>query len=146
MNVPANRAADDCCRSVRKGLSGTRGRRAIQDGVIAMGRFGSTATAMAMCLFGGFVQAQSPSSTSQEVQVLQRQAEDDASLIIHAGDGPERGQTGSEQGAEQQPAHTPDPVWFYGAFLDSAYLLDFNHPANDLFRSRGTTYKVDFPL
>jgi hypothetical protein len=37
-------------------------------------------------------------------------------------------------------------VWFYGAFVDSAYLLDFNHPANDLFRSRGTAYKVDYPL
>ena len=48
--------------------------------------------------------------------------------------------------SEQQPAHTPDPVWFYGAFIDAAYLLDFNHPANDLFRSRGTAYKVDYPL
>ena len=27
-----------------------------------------------------------------------------------------------------------------------AYLMDFNHPANDLFRSRGTAYKVDYPL
>src|SRR5215475_8245217 len=36
--------------------------------------------------------------------------------------------------------------WQYGAFVDAAYLLDFNHPANDLFRSRGTTYKVDEPL
>src|SRR5215831_7397830 len=123
INIPANRAADDRYRSMRKGLSGTRGRREIQDGVIAMGRFGSTATAMAMCLFSGFVRAQSPSSTSQGVQVLQRQAEDDASLVSHAEDAPERGQTRSEQGAEQQPAQTPDPVWFYGAFLDSAYLL-----------------------
>lgn len=37
-------------------------------------------------------------------------------------------------------------LWQYGAFLDAAYLLDFNHPANDLFRSRGTTYKLDEPL
>ena len=38
------------------------------------------------------------------------------------------------------------PPWQYGGFLDGAYLLDFNHPANDLFRSRGTTYKVDYPI
>src|SRR5690349_7815730 len=48
--------------------------------------------------------------------------------------------------SERQPAHTSGPVWFYGAFLDAGYLLDFNHPANDLFRSRGTAYKVDYPL
>ena len=38
------------------------------------------------------------------------------------------------------------PQWSYGGFLDAAYLLDFNHPANDLFRSRGTAYKVDEPI
>jgi hypothetical protein len=37
-------------------------------------------------------------------------------------------------------------TWQYGAFVDAAYLFDFNHPANDLFRSRGTAYKVDEPL
>ena len=49
---------------------------------------------------------------------------------------------------EAPPQGTPVPirVWQYGAFVDAAYLLDFNHPANDLFRSRGTTYKVDEPL
>lgn len=43
-------------------------------------------------------------------------------------------------------AHRRDPLWFYGGFLDAAYLLDFNHPANDLFRGRGTAYKVDEPI
>jgi putative OmpL-like beta-barrel porin-2 len=38
------------------------------------------------------------------------------------------------------------PQWGYGGFLDAAYLQDFNHPANDLFRSRGTAYKVDEPI
>jgi hypothetical protein len=38
------------------------------------------------------------------------------------------------------------PLWEYGAFIDSVYLLDFNHPANHLFRSRGTAYKVDEPI
>jgi len=33
--------------------------------------------------------------------------------------------------------------WNYGGFLDVGYLLDFNHPANDVFRSRGTTWHFD---
>ncbi len=45
--------------------------------------------------------------------------------------------------SDQQPA---DPQWQYGGFLDAAYLLDFNHPSNHLFRSRGTAYKVDEPI
>jgi hypothetical protein len=52
-------------------------------------------------------------------------------------------------GQEAPPQSTPAlPArgWQYSAFLDAAYLLDFNHPGNDLFRSRGTTYKVDEPL
>jgi hypothetical protein len=52
---------------------------------------------------------------------------------------------------ETTPADSPTtppvaPLWEYGAFIDSAYLLDFNHPANHLFRSRGTAYKVDEPI
>ena len=42
-------------------------------------------------------------------------------------------------------AKTSQP-WQYGAFIDDAYLLDFNHPANGVFRSRGTTYKLDEPI
>lgn len=49
-------------------------------------------------------------------------------------------------GSAPSPAPSPDPRWFYGAFVDAAYLLDFNHPSNDLFRSRGTAYKVDEPI
>ncbi len=53
----------------------------------------------------------------------------------------------NDQEASAQCAPEPaSPVWQYGAFIDAAYLLDFNHPANNLFRSRGTTYKVDEPL
>ncbi len=36
--------------------------------------------------------------------------------------------------------------WKYGGFADGAYLLDFNYPSNHLFRSRGTTYKVNEPV
>jgi len=35
------------------------------------------------------------------------------------------------------------PQWQYGGFIDLGYLLDFNHPANGIFRSRGTTSHVD---
>jgi hypothetical protein len=35
------------------------------------------------------------------------------------------------------------PVWQYGGLVDLGYLLDFNHPANHLFRNRGTTPRVD---
>ncbi|MCZ2076647.1 MAG: porin, partial [Bryobacterales bacterium] len=33
--------------------------------------------------------------------------------------------------------------WKYGGFADLGYLLDFNHPANKVFRSRGTTWHTD---
>ena len=41
---------------------------------------------------------------------------------------------------EPQPAA---PSTTYGGFVDLGYLLDFNHPSNHLFRSRGTTFHVD---
>lgn len=33
----------------------------------------------------------------------------------------------------------------YGAFLDAAYIYDFNRPANQVFRSRGTTWHFNDP-
>lgn len=45
-----------------------------------------------------------------------------------------------------ETAQSSDPQWSYGGFLDAAYLLDFNHPSNHVFRSRGTAYKVDKPI
>ena len=33
--------------------------------------------------------------------------------------------------------------WQYNGFADAGYLLDFNHPANHLFRNRSTAFKVD---
>ena len=52
-----------------------------------------------------------------------------------------------ESSASQEPqAQQSSPQWFYGGFIDPAYLLDFNHPSNHLFRSRGTAYKVDEPI
>jgi Putative beta-barrel porin-2, OmpL-like. bbp2 len=52
----------------------------------------------------------------------------------------------SQGESPQSETAPPATLWEYGGFIDAAYLLDFNHPANDLFRSRGTAYKVDEPL
>ena len=51
---------------------------------------------------------------------------------------------------QETPSPTPqtqssDSKWHYGGFVDVGYLLDFNHPANRVFRSRGTTWHVDRP-
>ena len=42
-------------------------------------------------------------------------------------------------------AQKSEPKWHYGGFVDVGYLLDFNHPENRVFRSRGTTWHVDRP-
>ena len=72
-------------------------------------------------------------------------------LMLHArGYGGDTKQIVAERLADQDEPRSAsasiDALWQYGAFVDGAYLLDFNHPANALFRSRGTTYKVDKPL
>ncbi len=53
------------------------------------------------------------------------------------------GAAAQDQPSQSPPAQPPAPAWQYGGFIDLGYLLDFNHPANDLFRSRGTTRYVD---
>ena len=55
---------------------------------------------------------------------------------------------GAKAGAQPQatPSPTPqttDSKWHFGGFVDVGYLLDFNHPANHIFRSRGTAWHVD---
>ena len=52
--------------------------------------------------------------------------------------------------ADQLPSAGPQispakSLWHYNGFADFAYLLDFNHPANHLFRSRSTASYVDEP-
>lgn len=42
---------------------------------------------------------------------------------------------------EEEPQASPK--WQYGGFVDLAYPLDFNHPENRLFRSRGTAFRTD---
>jgi hypothetical protein len=44
----------------------------------------------------------------------------------------------------QAPATQPStPKWQYGGFVDFGYSYDLNHPANHVFRSRGTVWHVD---
>jgi Putative beta-barrel porin-2, OmpL-like. bbp2 len=43
----------------------------------------------------------------------------------------------------QDASQQTKSAWHYGGFADLGYLLDFNHPANHLFRNRGTTPRVD---
>jgi hypothetical protein len=54
------------------------------------------------------------------------------------GEAPDKEVPSGEQTASQQ-----DPKWQYGGFIDLAYPLNFNHPQNRLFRSRGTAFRTD---
>jgi putative OmpL-like beta-barrel porin-2 len=47
---------------------------------------------------------------------------------------------GDDDSAEPRQSNSR---WQYGGFVDLAYLLDFNHPENHLFRSRGTAFRTD---
>src|SRR6266849_6510861 len=50
----------------------------------------------------------------------------------------------TELAQEPDAAGPPSKAkWQYNAFVDAGYLLDFNHPANRLFRNRSTAFKVD---
>jgi hypothetical protein len=53
-----------------------------------------------------------------------------------------------KEAASEEPQSPPvnqksQAKWQYGGFADIGYLLDFNHPSNHLFRSRGTTFRVN---
>ena len=58
--------------------------------------------------------------------------------------------TGADVATSVQQEPKPDAAsppaaakWQYNGFVDASYLLDFNHPATHLFRSRSTAFKVD---
>ncbi|HZQ90438.1 MAG TPA: outer membrane beta-barrel protein [Terriglobales bacterium] len=65
-----------------------------------------------------------------------------AALVV-AGGLKLRAQTAAPATASAAPASSP---WQYGGFLDAAYLVAPNDPANHLFRNRGTTFKVNEPV
>src|SRR5689334_3723580 len=45
--------------------------------------------------------------------------------------------------AENQQPGSPQSQWHYGAYLDLSYPIDFNFPQNHLWRSKGTTQRVN---
>lgn len=51
--------------------------------------------------------------------------------------------SGQDQSAASSTPEQAGDAWHAGAFVDAAYAKDFNSPANHLFRSRGTTPRVD---
>lgn len=56
----------------------------------------------------------------------------------------QQGLVEDESVPSEDPSTAPSqPQWQYGGFVDLGYLLDFNHPANHLFPSRGTAFRVD---
>lgn len=60
-------------------------------------------------------------------------------ILILVFSGPGTTVLGQEEHEEQQQEHE----WQYGGFVDLAYPVDFNHPANRFFRSRGTAFRTD---
>ena len=50
---------------------------------------------------------------------------------------------GAEVDSEEESQQQQKPKWQYGGFVDLAYPLNFNHPENRLFRSRGTAFRTD---
>src|SRR6266851_8829434 len=99
-------------------------------------RFAVSAT-MVMWSCAAYARTQDPSWGLQEDRVASRRQVEEL---------PRNPMPPNDTDAQAPQEQTLNPQWLYGGFLDSAYLLDFNHPANDLFRSRGTAYKVDEPI
>jgi hypothetical protein len=64
------------------------------------------------------------------------------SLLIISVEPGLRGQVAAQPGDTSSIASS-STTWQYGGFVDAGYLHDFNDPANHLFRSRGTTFRVN---
>jgi hypothetical protein len=74
------------------------------------------------------------------------------SAIVFADEPASSKLTSAAQGAATSVQQEPEPdaasppaaaKWQFNGFVDAGYLLDFNHPANHLFRDRSTAFKVD---
>jgi hypothetical protein len=55
------------------------------------------------------------------------------------GEQPEHRMDGFGLRTAEQKVDTASSDWHYGGFVDLGYSLDFNFPANHLFRNRSTT-------
>ena len=96
------------------------------------------ASLVILILFAGSAQAQ---------QAAIRRAVEDSSSETNRGDAvPVQNELRSSAPSSTDSGHqatSSKSAWHYGGFVDVGYLLDFNHPSNHLFRSRGTTFHVD---
>jgi hypothetical protein len=99
----------------------------------------AVSAAVVMWSCAAYARTQDPSSGAQKDRVPSRRQ-------VQVEEIPKNPIPPNDTDAQAAQEQTINPQWLYGGFLDSAYLLDFNHPANDLFRSRGTAYKVDEPI
>jgi len=114
------------------------------NGVMVMGKFRSAVSAvMVMWSCAAYAQAQDAPPASQGNQEVSKRHVEELRRATALSDQEPGSVARPELPPDQQPA---DPQWQYGGFLDAAYLLDFNHPSNHLFRSRGTAYKVGEPI
>ena len=59
------------------------------------------------------------------------------------GEQPEHRMDGFGLRTAEQKVDTANSDWHYGGFVDLGYSLDFNFPANHLFRNRSTTPRVN---
>jgi len=146
----------DSIQSARKNSSS---KRHTANGVMVMGKFRSGLLAlMVVWPWAAYAQAQDAPPASQG------QAKELGGTTAFTSNAPALQATQKQTGlpADQKPEHDfavcqnvpsnqaatqpANPEWQYGGLIDAAYLLDFNHPSNHLFRSRGTAYKVDEPI
>jgi len=78
----------------------------------------------------GFILIMAPTVQTEEKPAQVRKAEESLAEQM----------PGSEKGRDLRGRG-----WQYGSYLDVGYAIDFNDPENGLWRSKGTTYKVDDP-
>src|SRR6266851_2362550 len=134
-SVPSFKAGANACGSSRQ-LFCSEGHTVEWSMVSRKSRFAVSAT-MVMWSCAAHARTQDPSWGLQEDRVASHRQVEEL---------PRNPMPPNDTDAQAPQEQTLNPQWLYGGFLDSAYLLDFNHPANDLFRSRSTAYKVDYPI
>jgi hypothetical protein len=87
---------------------------------------------LTMCAFVTLLHMQKPEATAQT-----------APIPTTSDSKSQERKTDQDLPVEAQLAEPSTPLWQYGGFADLGYLIDFNYPANQLFRSRGTTFHVN---
>src|SRR5437879_2049104 len=138
----------DSIQSARKNSSS---KRHTANGVMVMGKFRSDLLAlMVVWPWAAYAQAQdAPPASQGDPKVSQGQTKELAGITAFSSNAPALLATQSQTAAYEKPEHDfavcqtvpsdqaatqpAKPEWQYGGFIDAAYLLDVNHPANHLF-------------